>query len=405
MNHHAMMDLSNVEVVGASVDTVRQLYFGIPKPYLIESFQQEIEQKEQFFHLAMPNENDRSHTEPFHLAKMGKVARYRYKLQNNELGVVILFGSYYNLIENEGQHLKIELSPKFISCRTAKSIQDYMDTLASRLLMKYEAKGCSVHLACDYQNFTLPRNFLDHLSTYSRTIKAYDGVSQIDLSDISEAVTTYGSPKQERNYLIGKPDCVQMAIYDKSYEIVKSDKVDYFHNEWGTYSLGVYDPEKVVRRIEARIHHKVIREIGQGMGVQLESFEHVSEYLTNIWRYALKINRFNLIQGKDMLHPFWQLLMEDVHFYVPAQNFEVSRKKKQSVDPVAKNITSLVGNFISLCVRQGYDHDDVMIFLKAMPVWGRIRQYYKERGLNETDIRENIKKSMLMRRLLSRQAA
>jgi hypothetical protein len=327
-NNHGMTDLTDVEIVGASVDTVRQLYYGTPKDFIFETLQQLIQLEEQFFSLSIPSVSDRFHVEFFHLAKMGKAARYRYKLQNNDLGVVILFGSYYQKIDNEGQHLKIELSPKFISCRTAQSTMAYMNAIAHQLLAKAEPKGCAVHLACDYQGFTLPDDLIQRLSTYTRTIRSYDGCASVDLSNLSEAVATYGGKNQERNYLIGKPSSVQMAIYDKSYEIIKSDKVDYFHNEWGVYSLGVYDSEKTVRRIEARIHHSVTREIGQGLGVSFEDFETVSKYLTDIWRYALKINRLNNQPGKELVHPFWQLLLEDIEFTVPAQNIKIARKKK-----------------------------------------------------------------------------
>lgn len=404
-NNYGMTDLSGVEVVLASVDTVRQLFFGIPHEYILACFDQLLEANENVFNLHLPTNGNHFNTEPFHLSKLGKTACYRYKLQNNELGVIIMLGSYYQKPDKEGQHLKIELSPKFISCRSAKSTMHYMTQISDKLMKQFTPQGCSVHLACDYQNFTLPDDFVQRLSTYSRTVKTYDGIADLDLSNLTESIATYGGKNQERNYLIGKVNSVQLAVYDKSYEIIKSDKVDYFHDEWSVYSLGVYDPRNTVRRIEARIHHQVIREIGQGLGISLESFVDVSNYLTDIWRYALKINRLNIMPGKDLIHPFWQLLLEDVQFTVPAQNIAIARKKKDSVDPISRNITSLLGNFISLCYRQGYEADDIMIHLKVLPFYPRIKQYYKQRGVPEEGIRDLVKQGVTKRRMLSKIAA
>ena len=405
-NEFGLTDLSDVEVVGASVDTVRQLFYGLPVASMESRLIAALDSKEQFFKLLSPPD---SHGvigayDTFHFSRMGKVSRYRFKLQNNDLGIVILFGSFFSTMDKEGQHLKIELSPKFISCRTPDSIMFYLNHLASLFLSDYQAKGCSVHLACDYQGFSLPDDFLSSFSTHSRTIKSFDGISSFDLSAIAESVTSYGGSNQERNYLIGKPQSVQLAIYDKSYEIIKSDKLDYFHHEWSVFSLGVFNPELVVRRIECRIHHQIIREIGQGMGIAFESFDAIAPYLTDIWRYSLKINRLMIKHGSPVLHPFWQLLMQDVFFYVPAQNFDISRKKKDSVDPVGRNIAMVIGNIISLLARQGFNTNQVMSQLKILAFYPEIIRYYRLRGLGESDLRLAVERGLCLRRMIGKAA-
>ncbi len=400
-----VVDLSSVEVVGAFVDTVRQLFYGLPKESFVERLEQSISGGEDFFFLSAPPVNGLSgQVVRFHLSRMGKVSRYRYKLQNNELGLVILFGSYHDLMTNPNQHLKIELSPHFINSRTSAAVMAYLSFISAQLLVDYSAKGCAVHLACDYQNYSLPVDFLDRFSTHSRTIKTYDGVSSIDLSGLSESVTTYGSVNQERNYLIGKHQSVQLAIYDKSLEVIKSDKQDYFNHEWGVFSMGVHDPEKVTRRIELRFHHTVIREIGQGMGLALESFDKVVDYLTDIWRYGLKINRLKVSSTSDYFHPFWQFLMQDIEFTVPAQNIDVKRKKKDSVDPVARNISMLIGNLITLLARKGFNASQVMTQLRVLSVYSEIIDYYRSRGLNESDLRQAVEKGLALRRLIGKAA-
>jgi hypothetical protein len=58
-----------------------------------------------------------------------------------------------------------------------------------------------------------------------------------------------------------------------------------------------------------------------------------------------------------------------------------------------------------LCFRQGYQAHDVMIHLKVLPFYPRIRQYYKERGFNEADMTEMVKQGIKRRQTLSKLAA
>jgi hypothetical protein len=407
MNNGEITDLSGVNIVGASVDTVRQLFHGVPKASFIKKLEQHVQMKDEIIRLTA---NICVNDDRWHFSRMGKTGGYRYKLQNNAVGIVILFGSWYGKIDQEGSHLKIELSPHFISQRTVPEIWEYLHGdfvgLSRIFLEEPVAKGVAVHLACDYQGFNLPADFIQNFSTSSRTIRAFDGIASLDLSDFTDAVATYGGSGQGKNYLIGKPIAVQMAIYDKSYEIVKSDKVDYFHEEWSVYSLGAYDNTRSVRRIEARLHHTVIREIGLGMGLEFEAFNQVADHLTDLWRYALERNRL-MINGdpRGYLNPFWQLLMQDVYFYVPAQGVKISRKKKDAVDPIARNITSVIGNLVSIMARRNdCTVRNVMRQIHKLDIWPEIQTYYRYRGLDDDDLREQIKNGLEKRRLLGKAA-
>jgi len=407
MNNGEMTDLSGVTIVGASVDTVRQLFHGVPKASFIKKLEQHVEKKDEIIRITA---NICVNDDRWHFSRMGKTGGYRYKLQNNAVGIVILFGSWYGKIDQEGSHLKIELSPHFISQRTVPEIWEYLHGdfvgLSRIFLEEPVAKGVAVHLACDYQGFNLPVDFIQNFSTSSRTIRAFDGIASLDLSDFTDAVATYGGASQGKNYLIGKPIAVQMAIYDKSYEIVKSDKVDYFHEEWNVYSLGAYDKTQTVRRIEARLHHTVIREIGLGMGLEFEGFNQIADHLTDLWRYALERNRLMINDDpRGYLNPFWQLLMQDVYFYVPAQGVKISRKKKDAVDPIARNITSVIGNLVSIMARRNdCTVRHVMRQIHRLQIWPEIQTYYRNRGLDDDDLREQIKNGLEKRRLLGKAA-
>lgn len=395
-NDHSMTDLSNVTIVGQSVDTIRQLFHGIPRIDTLEKLQLTIDAKEQFFQFK-PN------SDIWYLSKLGKVARYRYKLQSNDQGIVILFGSYYNRLDAPGQHLKIELSPKFIAERNIQSIWDRLDGdyngLASLFLNEYHSQGCAVHLAVDYQGFTMPESFPTLLSTYSRTIRTFDSISELDLTDFCNPVASYGSPNVERNYLIGKADSFQVCLYDKTKEAVKSDKIDYFKRQWSDY-----DDEKKVRRLELRFHHSVVREVGNGLGKTFESWLQVAEHLTDLWRYGMKLTYIRETIASKFLHPIWQLLSQDVEFYLPSKGFNFCRKKKESVDPIAKNISLLIGNIITLAARAGWDTKQTHGQLKRLTFYPQIVSYYISRGLSENDLRENIAKGLLTRKLIGKAA-
>jgi len=400
-------DLSSVNIVGASVDTVRQLFHGVPKASFITKLEQHVENKDEYIRLTA---NDLVNDDRWHFSRMGKTGGYRYKMQNNAVGLVILFGSWYGKMDSEGSHLKVELSPHFISQRTTAQIWEYLHGefvgLSRIFLEEPLAKGVAVHLACDYQGFNLPVDFIQNFITSSRTVRVFDGIASLDLSDFCDAIASYGASDQGKNYLIGKPLGIQMAIYDKSYEIVKSDKVDYFHEEWNIYSLGAYDNIQPVRRIEARLHHTVIREIGLGLGIEFEGFNQVADHLTDLWRYALERNRL-MINGdaRGYLNPFWQLLMQDVIFKVPAQGVKITRKKKEAVDPIARNITSVIGNLVSIMARRNEcTVRHVMRQIHRLHIWPEIQTYYRNRGLDDDDIRDQIKQGLERRRLVGKAA-
>ncbi|MDD2661653.1 MAG: hypothetical protein PHY54_18535 [Methylococcales bacterium] len=401
-NAYGIQDLTPVNIVGSSVDTVRQLFYGKPKTTLIDKLEQHAKAGESIISLS-----DTIGSQKWHFTRMGKVSRYRYKLQNNDEGIVILFCSFFAKIEHPGQHLKIELSPHFITQRSVQKIWQRLHGqlgLSQNFLEDAEPKGCAIHLACDYQGFRLPDDFLFKFSTRSRIIRSYDGMGSIDLSDLSDVVATYGSKTQTKDYLIGKVASMQFAAYDKSYEIIKHDKKDYFHREWNIYTLGEFDEKQTVRRIEARFHHSIIREIGLGMGKEFESFEEIAPYLTDIWRFGLEKNRLNLDDRHEHLHPFWQLLMEDVVFTVPATGLTICRKKKQSSEPIAKNLGLAVGNMLTIWSRQGFTVKQVMQQLRLLSFYPQLLDYYKSRRLTESDLREYVDKSLSLRRLIGKAA-
>ncbi len=400
-------DLSSVSIVGASVDTVRQLFYGVPKASFIRKLEEHVEMKDEYIRLTA---NICVNDDRWHFSRMGKTGGYRYKMQNNAVGIVVLFGSWYGKMDQEGSHLKIELSPHFISQRSTAEVWEYLHGdfvgLSRIFLEEPVPKGVAIHLACDYQGFNLPVDFIQKFITSSRTVRVFDGIASLDLSDFCDAIASYGASDQGKNYLIGKPLGIQTALYDKSYEMVKSDKVDYFHEEWNVYTLGAYDETQSVRRIEARLHHTVIREIGLGLGLEFEGFNQVADHLTDLWRYALERNRL-MTDGdpRGYINPFWQLLMQDVIFKVPAQGVKISRKKKEAVDPISRNITSVIGNLVSIMARRNdCTVRHVMRQIHNLHIFPEIQAYYRSRGKDDNDLRDQIREGLERRRLVGKAA-
>jgi len=403
LHSEGFTDLSAVKIYGASVDTVRQIFFGLPRKEVIDKVDILLESRDTFISLPFLDGD-----QLFHFSRMGKASQYRYKFQNNDLGVVILFCSFNNKTDIQASHLKIELSPHFINTRSVKNISEFLhgEHVGFSRLFLHDPKpnGCAIHLACDYSGFRLPDDFIFKFKTYSRTIKAYDGLNQIDLSDISDAVCTYGSKHLAKNYLIGKVTATQVCLYDKTTEAIKSDKIDYFHDQWKKYTGFAVEKNVTVRRIELRFHQQIIREIGNGIDKELEFFSQIVPYLTDVWRYGLKRNRLLLDENQQAIHPFWQLLIEDVTFHVPATGLPIKRVKKTSVEPMGRDLMQAVGLIVKQYARKNFTLKRAMSNLRTFVFYPDLLDYKKSRGETESDLIQYVNKRMIEHRLVGKVA-
>ena len=313
-----IFDLSKVNIIHSGVDTIRQLYRGILRPGLGEWLDMQNIQK---------NEIVEIFGQKWAFGRLVKTSGFRYRIQNNDLGVIMLVGSYYSEIDKTGAHLKIELSPKFILGNETDAIQTYLDQIADWIYGdKYKASGVAVHLACDVQGWEPESTFRENFRTRSRAIQDIDGLSKVEFHAINDITVEYG---KKQGYLFGKSTALQMSMYRKDDEIIKTDKVDFWHDRWTNYTDNQWQKEKPIWRIEARVHHNIIREIGIGLGKTFEKFSQVVEYLADIWKYALTSNW--LQQNRWWVDPFWQLIRSDATFYNDEQGVVICRKKKQTL--------------------------------------------------------------------------
>ncbi|MES9872497.1 MAG: hypothetical protein ABW146_05250 [Candidatus Sedimenticola sp. 6PFRAG7] len=393
LSEAGMTDLSAVEVILTSIDTVKQLYKGMPKPDVLERLKSLQESSATILTTPAPLGTK------WHLGFAGKASGYQYKLQNNERGVVILLKSFYKEEDRDGNHLKIELSPKFIAERGKKEIQQQLDNIAKSLLDDYKPAGIAIHIAADFQGWEMPDDFLSRFTTRTRVTQDRDAIQKVEFNSLSDVSVNYGD---KQSYLFGKANALQIALYRKDREIEVSDKQDHFQRQWDGYTFGQYDKELPVWRLEARLHHRVVRELGNSQGLTLESFSDVVEHLADLWRYALMNNRLD--QSRTYIDPIWQLLIEDCRFEHPATGYYFTRKKKESLGNIGKNYSLIIGNMITVFARQGFKVKEVMRELKKLSIYEELLRVYKDNGKTESDLWDQIDKGLSLRRLIGKAA-
>ncbi|UZR30215.1 hypothetical protein [Methylococcus mesophilus] len=394
-------DLSHILICGTFVDTVRQNYHGQLKPDLYRAVKEAAEGTGEFRFLEGQH--------PWAARRMGKVCGYRYALQDNTRGVILLIGSYYqaeaDLLEGKpGHHLKIELSPHLLAACNVHAIQTELDSFAHHLMTAPEPAGVAIHLAVDVQHWSPDPHFQDRFITRARIARRYDGISDAEFEGLSDVSVCYGKQAAE-SLTFGKAASLQLCLYDKSKQIVHADKVDFMQGQWGEFTEGEFDPTQPVWRVEARFHHSVVNEIGEGLGKTLKRWLDVVPHLTDMWRYALTINR-----AKDgtYIDPIWQLLRDDPEFRVPAQGYKIVRKKKEDVSAVARNFGNVLGNLISLYAREGRNADYILIQIKRLSIYPKLLEHLARRGQAkdqvEQDLMDFIREGLWKRRTLGRAA-
>lgn len=392
------INLDEVDIVGACVDTVRQLYSGV----LDEGFLSELDllcQTDDVKAINVQYPMAKLPLGEFSVRKMGKSCGYRYKLQNNEIGLVILVGSYYRKPDVSGAHLKIECSPHFIAGHTPLIFQARLDSIARAILHDWDYQGVAVHLAADIQGWRPGSDFLDNFSTYARMKRDFLGLQTADIGQgFTDVIARYGTD-QAQTITIGKPTGLQTSVYNKTAQALHIDKVDAYKQYWANNSGGRYDAEgRDVYRVEVRFHHSVIKDLDfDGIG-GIVTFKDISKHLDQLWRYALLRNRLDV--ETDVIHPVWQCLLEDVSFAQGGKMSGVRRVKKNDNGSIEKNCQLFVGNALSMFARHT---DDVIVFIKAlraMGVYDTIVDVYRSHKVGETELRERWAKGLRDRRLL-----
>jgi len=382
-----IVDLSRVKILSCGVDTVRQLYRGLIRPEVMCLFDK-------------PGSIVDFAGQRWHSGRVSKDSGYQYKLQNADLGLILLVKNFNSKIDTVGPHLKIEVSPHAIDAFSPGRLQQRLDYYADCILTSLERNQCAVHLALDLQGWLPPSDLVSRMHCRARTHRDISGISEISWATKS---SIYGRGETS---MFGSASGIQLSIYNKTEQARAIDKLDYWEQVWRRRdSLDPsdpqnYNPESDVWRIELRFHHSVIQQFASGSVdvhtgelLKTSSFADFSAHLDGLWRYGLR--QFKLLARPGYFDPLWTLIRDDVRVDLPVDSLvdrtEYKRQYKTSRGFSGKNVELFLGNFVSLVARERVGAKKAFDRLKDWECWPVIRDHYSSKGMSELDIYKHIK--------------
>lgn len=403
------VNTASMKVLSSTVDTIRQLYLGTMKSDKLEQLQD-----------AYANHENYTTAKGVTFSVGGAmVGGYKYKLQNNDIGLTIMLKHRYHDHDTKASHVKIDLSSKLIQSKDPVELQHYMDAIASYWLDISEPAGCAVHLACDVQGWVPPSDFLNRFVCRSKRISTNTGISQLSIES-GEIATTYN---YGQSMLFGTARSMQCAVYNKTAEAMYRGKLHYWEALW--QRLGgdepfttAYNPEVPVWRIEFRFHQSVIKEFAHGtldktgrynwintstgeeVGTdwQLLRYIDIVPHLSGLWRKAATSFRLDTKRGK-LIDPWWQRLIDDPLFFETEHTLEYRRLKRPKSSGIEKNIQLTLGNLLAIFASKGFSLNQAMQGIKGAEIWDELVHYYESRGVDRTQIRELVNQTLIRHRL------
>lgn len=380
-------DLSGVRLLGCRVDTVRQHYRGRLRPSLLAMLD-----KPGIVSFAGHD---------WHAGRIGRDSGYQYKLQNADLGFVLLLKNFNVKIDAIGPHMKVEVSPHAIQSCPPDVLQEWMNRFAAEAMDCVEVNQCAVHLALDFQGWTPPKDFAHDLQCRARARRDLSGIRQVHYD--GEAVS-YG---RGQSFLFGSASGMQFAVYNKSLQAQAVDKLDYWESEWRKLDNPFdpecsfnYDPEQPVWRAELRFHHSIVEQFAQGSCdtrtgeiIDNRSYAELAGHLDGLFQYGLR--SFSLLSSKNCFDAMWTLVRQDVRVSVPAVSLvdhtAYKRHHKTAKGFSGKNVELFLGNFVSLLARERVGAKKAFASLKEWDCWPVIRDHYAAKGKEEHHIYEHIR--------------
>lgn len=382
-----ILDLSAVRLLRCGVDTVRQLYRGMIRPEIMALFDK-------------PGTLVDFAGQRWHSGRVGRDSGYQYKLQNADLGIILLVKNFNATLENVGPHLKIEVSPHTIDNLSPERLQARLDFYASELMTHVQVNQCAVHLALDLQGWEPSDDLVQNMHCRARAMRDISGIKELNWTLES---ATYG---RGQSYIFGSVSGVQLAIYNKTLQARATDKLDYWESVWrrrdsfDDQDPDNYNPAQPVWRVELRFHHSVIQQFASGSLdvktgklIDTRTFEAFAGHLDGLWRYGL--GQFKLLDRPGYFAPIWTLFREDVRVDLPVDSLlddtEYKRYYKTSRGFSGKNVELFLGNFVSLLARERVGARKAFYRLKDWECWPVIRDHYAAKGMDEDRLYQHIK--------------
>jgi hypothetical protein len=311
-------DLSGMRFLGAGIDTIRQIFNCNLKSDVLISILDQV---------------DNQHCDVIELAgiewkvkKSGKQSGYQFILKNLDAGFVVLLKHFYKEADQRSAHIKIEATPQIIHELGLVRVSNRIREVAAIFADTLEASGIAVHLACDMKGLQLPDDFEHKLHTRSKRSYKVNGISNIEY-DASATAFIYGLGE---TYTFGNASGLQMCLYDKTKEAMKSGKLNYWENRWKTvpsledcftseYKDGSDGNEAdTVHRLEFRLHHTILKQFengnfdATGNMICIREAKDLKPHLQALWIYCLQ--NFQLVHSSMYIHPIWQKIRDDVRF-------------------------------------------------------------------------------------------
>ncbi|MDR7024707.1 hypothetical protein [Pseudomonas peli] len=380
-------DLTKVRLLRCGVDTVRQLYRGMIRPEIMALFEK-------------PGTLVDFAGQRWHSGRVGRDSGYQYKLQNADLGIILLVKNFNAKLDCIGPHLKIEVSPHAIDSLSPERLQARLDFYASEVMTHVEINQCAVHLALDLQGWTPPTDLVARMHCKARVQRDITGINEINWATKS---STYGRGETS---MFGSANGVQLCIYNKTEQAKATDKLDYWECVWKRRDSfdekdpDNYNPDQPVWRVELRYHHSIIQQFASGSldvrtgeAIDTSSFAAFAGHLDGLWRYGLR--QFKLLDRPGYFSPIWTLIREDVRVDLPVDSLledtEYKRYYKTSRGFSGKNVELFLGNFVSLLARERVGAKKAFDRLQTWECWPVIRDHYAAKDMSEYDIYKHIK--------------
>lgn len=376
-NSKDSFDLSGVRVLHTGVDTVKQLYNCLLRSDVLCFISDHYDMK--------PGTSISLGGVDWKITRSSKQSGYQWILKNLDVGFVVLLKSFYADENLNASHIKIEVTPQTIySEYTPDNLTSVLNRVAALFATQIKPNGIAAHIAVDLKGFDVPQDFEQRLVAKAKRQYRVNNISNVQIS-LNETAAVYGNGQ---TYTFGSAGALQLCIYEKDQEVIKSDKLDFWEDVWGKVpsvndsSLPEYQHGDSVRRIEARFHHSIIREFCHGSKntktgelLEINTFSDLCEHLTALWRYTL--NNFRLQHSSSYVDPLWQLLGEDVEIYPPVPNWDYKRGKKQPNSSSGRNVAFWLGNVLRLMARKRFRVDYVVNYILRSGLDDDLAAYFR----------------------------
>lgn len=383
----SLWDSNDVTVLHSGLDTVRQLYNGLVLPDVLERVLYAYDAG--FREVVRVGEFD-------WVLSSGGRSGYRFILNNENIGLTVMYCSSFTGDRYNGAHLKIQCSPVFLLSRSIDQIQRDMDDVAKSFISQVLHSGVACHICADFQGWIAPVDLDARLVTKAHRVQKKSGIQGLDYK-FSDVTTVYG---RSQSFTFGVPDALQFACYNKLKAVKDKGELPLWFPVWAQNDD--FDEGAEIWRIEARFHHNVVEQFARGSGFHCSKIQDLEKHLTGLWQYALQHNRLDF--SKSYIDPFWQFMRDDVVFYHQKKlSIDYKRMYKSPAEdglPSDRAVLICFGQLCSIYRKKKVDAAKAVQALMRSEIWDLICGVYQKRGLTVDDLIVDIQDKVTRKKVV-----